>query len=199
MDKPKAPFSAKLKQFAGKLRFRKSGSRRNGQVSAPTAGQPVPGHDESSSTTTTAIPPPNQDVSLGIQPSKCAPGPLATSDASGKVDLWLRAYNILQTREPELLGDYEKHLASLQPGTAVGLNLSNSESVKSMVEQLLDKRKKQQWQISLSGHNINVREHYERLIKFVVWTDPVVQKAVSSQPYAALAWSGIFLFLQVSI
>lgn len=158
----------------------------------------MPGHDESSSTTTTARPPPNQDVSLGIKPSECAPGPLTTSDASDEFDPWLRAYNILQTREPELLGDYEKHLASLQPDTAAGPNLSNSQMVKSVVNQLLDKREKKQWQISLSGHNINVREHCERLIKFVLWTDPVVKSAVSTQPYAALAWSGISLLLQVS-
>ncbi|KAJ6078055.1 uncharacterized protein N7446_000991 [Penicillium canescens] len=35
----------------------------------------------------------------------------------------------------------------------------------------------------------------ERSVKFVLWFDPIVKNAVSTQPYAALAWSGASLLL----
>jgi hypothetical protein len=99
------------------------------------------------------------------------------------------------------VADYTTHLASLQDNAAASVDLSNPRSVEYIVKQLLEDREKKQWRVPLLGKNIKIREHAERLAKFLLWCDPIVQTALTSsaQPYAALAWSGVALLLPVSI
>ena len=78
-----------------------------------------------------------------------------------------------------------------------GIDLSAPRSVEVIVKQLLEDREKKQWRVSLLGRDIKLREQAERLAKFVLWSDPLVKSALSSQPYAALAWSGVSLLLPV--
>ncbi|KAJ5740823.1 hypothetical protein N7493_000695 [Penicillium malachiteum] len=52
-----------------------------------------------------------------------------------------------------------------------------------------------QWRVSLLGKDVKIREQSEKLAKFLLWSSPIVQSALSSQPYAALAWSGVALLL----
>ena len=147
--------------------------------------------------------PPGHVVSPALQPAKAIPASQTASEAnshqsSDDFDPWSRGYEILRTREPDLTGDYEKHLASLQPDAATIPSHFNSQSIESIVKKLLDDREKKQWRVSLAGKDIKVRDQCERLVKFVLWVDPVVKNAVSAQPYAALAWSGVSLLLPVS-
>ncbi|KAF7176013.1 hypothetical protein CNMCM7691_001188 [Aspergillus felis] len=113
------------------------------------------------------------------------PTPEATPLPRSDFEPWTRAYEILQTREPELIEDYKKHLGSLgslgslQRDGATDADLSTPRSVESIVKQLLDDREKKQWRVSLLGKE----------------SDPVVKNALSAQPYAALAWSGVSLIL----
>lgn len=108
-------------------------------------------------------------------------------------DFWGRAYEILLAREPDLTGDFAKHLATLQNDP----NPLSPKSVQSIVTRLLDDREKKQWRVSLLGNDVVIREQAERLVKFLIWSDSIVSAAVSSQPYAALAWSGVSLLLPV--
>jgi hypothetical protein len=156
-----------------------------------------------------AHPPPEQIVLSAPQrpnptPAWPAPQPAAqptASDAgsspSDDVDPWGRAYKIFQEREPELMADYAKHLASLQGDTAASIDLSVPRSVESIVTQLLEDREKKQWRVSLLGRDIKIRGQAEKLAKFLLWSDPIVKDALSAQPYAALAWSGVSLLLPV--
>jgi hypothetical protein len=94
--------------------------------------------------------------------------------------------------------EYGRELANAQGDTAIDVNISNRQSVEALVNQLLDNREKKQWRISLLGKDIMLRRQVERLTKFLLWSDPIVKTAVSTQPYAALAWSGVSVFLAVS-
>jgi ankyrin repeat domain-containing protein 50 len=127
--------------------------------------------------------------------------PTASDDVgispSQNIDPWIRAYEIFQNQQPELMADYKKHLASLQGGTATSADLSTPRSVECIVEQLLKGREDKQWHLSLLGKNVKIREQGEKLVKFLLWTDPIVKNAVSAQPYAALAWSSVSLLLPV--
>lgn len=134
-------------------------------------------------------------ASPGPSTQPTASDPLHVSD---DFELWTRAYEMLQTREPKLMEDYKKHLASLQHDGATDADLSTSRSVESIVKQLLDNREKEQWRVSLLGKEVKIRQQAERLVKFLLWSDPLVRNAVSTQPYAALAWSGVSLLLPVS-
>jgi ankyrin repeat domain-containing protein 50 len=95
------------------------------------------------------------------------------------------------------MADYGKHLASLRGDAAASADLSTPRSVESIVNKLLEDREKKRWRVSLLGKDIKVRKQVEVLTKFLLWSDPIVKAAVSAQPYAALAWSGVSLLLPV--
>jgi len=90
--------------------------------------------------------------------------------------------------------DYGRHLVARHD--AVGL-LSTPQSVESVVKQLLDNREMKQWRISLLGRDIKVRKQAEKLAKFLLWSDAIVKSAVSTHPYAALAWTAVSVLLPV--
>ena len=112
-------------------------------------------------------------------------------------DPWVRAYEIFQDLQPELAADYKKHLASLKGSNTASADLSTRRSVEAIMNRLLKDREDKQWHISLLGKHVRVREQTEKLVKFLLWTDPIVKNAISAQPYAALAWSGVSLLLPV--
>ncbi|OJI83267.1 hypothetical protein ASPTUDRAFT_202493 [Aspergillus tubingensis CBS 134.48] len=112
-------------------------------------------------------------------------------------DLWNRAYTLVQGREPELMEEYRRQIAVVhqEDGQAAGTDLTCRKSVESLVKHLLDHRENRRWRISLLGKDITLRRQVERLTKFLIWSDPIVKTAVCTQPYAALAWSGVSTFI----
>ncbi|KAF7516675.1 hypothetical protein PCG10_002003 [Penicillium crustosum] len=124
--------------------------------------------------------------------------PTLLSDSN---DPWALAYVILQKREPKLVECYQTHLrlaqrnSSVNSADAADADLSNPRSVESTMTRLLENREQKQWKVSLLGKDVKIREQTEKLAKFLLWADPVVKNAVSTQPYAALAWAGVSLLL----
>ncbi|GLA81067.1 hypothetical protein AtubIFM56815_004700 [Aspergillus tubingensis] len=112
-------------------------------------------------------------------------------------DLWNRAYTLVQGREPELMEEYRRQIAVVhqEDGQAAGTDLTCRKSVESLVKHLLDHRENRRWRISLLGKDVTLRRQVERLTKFLIWSDPIVKTAVCTQPYAALAWSGVSTFV----
>ncbi|KAB5566911.1 hypothetical protein GE09DRAFT_1284618 [Coniochaeta sp. 2T2.1] len=204
-------------QAAGKSKS-DGGSKGSSGVSSPSAtpppepvlhsaSAPASASEITSVPTIAAHPPPKQIVlsvsqhpnSIPASPGSQPAAPPAASDAascpSHDVDPWGTAYKIFQEREPELTADYAKHLASVQGDNAATTELSVPRSVELIVRQLLEDREKKQWRVSLLGRDIKIREQAEKLAKFLLWSDPIVKDALSAQPYAALAWSGVSLLL----
>jgi hypothetical protein len=105
------------------------------------------------------------------------------------------AYDKFRKEESSLVADYDKHVLG---NAADSADLSSRESVEAALKTLLEDRKKKQWKIPLLGHDIKIRAQVERLVKILQWSDPLVKDAVSTQPYAALAWSGVSLLLPAS-
>lgn len=197
-----------MKQFL-RLKFRKASSGDPQGSSAITPPPPV-GPDiaapSTSSTPATASPSLTTVNSAELQtgqavvplsPSAGSSSALSTS-ASHDIGTWNRAYEIAEDREPELMTDYASHLASLQVNPTSKKDISNSEFVEDVVKQLLEDREKKQWRLPLLGNNVIIRKQAEKLAKVLLWSDPVVKSAVSSQPYAALAWSSVSILLPVS-
>ncbi|KAJ5415092.1 hypothetical protein N7465_003787 [Penicillium sp. CMV-2018d] len=124
--------------------------------------------------------------------------PISLSNSN---DPWALAYAILQKREPKLVECYQTHLSlaqrngSVDAADAVDADLSNPRSVESVMTRLLEDREQKQWKVSLLGKDVKIREQTEKLAKFLLWADPVVKNAVSTQPYAALGWAGVSLLL----
>jgi hypothetical protein len=80
----------------------------------------------------------------------------------------------------------------------VNADLSSRESIETALNKLLEDREKKQWKVSVLGHDVKIRAQVERLTNILKWSDPLVKDAMSTQPYAALAWSGVSLLLPVS-
>lgn len=114
------------------------------------------------------------------------------------IEPWTAAFHLFQTKSPDLAASYEKCLASLLDMTADDVKLAVPRSVESIVQTQLERRESKQWTLPLpSGKTINVRKQTEKLFKLLLFFDPIVKDALSSQPYAALAWSGASMLLSV--
>jgi len=151
----------------------------------PHVNQPSSEHAQPSAPGSPAVTPPQKDKDINVE------------------DLWKVAYDVVQAREKGLMEEYKKHLSShpaiqINPTDPSSNLLSNADTVESIVQQLQDDRKNKQWRIHFGSKDIAIREQVEMLAKFLIWSDTVVSAAVSSQPYAALAWTGVTLLLPVS-
>ena len=187
------PLRSRLRLFRRKKTAEKHGV-------SPATSTSIPHHDDKSSTAVADfLSPPEQVVSA---PSTASSQNLSIQQSTSEftiprpkdeLDLWARAYEILQEREPELMGDFIRHLSSLQDDP----DPLSSKSVQSLVTRLLEDREKKQWRVSLLGKDIKIREQAERLAKFLLWSDSIISEAVSAQPYAALAWCAVSLLLPV--
>lgn len=145
---------------------------------------------------------PSAPVPANKDPNSALPHATAAStvnNLAGEGDeLWSRAYALAKEREKQLMEDYERHIASLEGASVDSKSFSAPHDVQVHVNQLLELRQKKEIQVSIMGHDITMREQIEKLAKFLLWSDAIVKSAVSAQPYAALAWSGVSLFLPVS-
>jgi hypothetical protein len=140
--------------------------------------------------------PPNHlsTVALSIRPAG-QPTVSATPSTSESRDLWKSAYDKFRREEPDLLSGYDKHVLG---DAAVNADLSSRKSIETALNKLLEDREKKQWKVSVLGHDVKIRAQVERLTNILKWSDPLVKDAMSTQPYAALAWSGVSLLLPVS-
>lgn len=121
---------------------------------------------------------------------------VATGDAKQSQDLWIQAYKALKCRNPELIAAYERLLASNITDSAES-SLS-PELIEAIVKSKLQDREANQLVIDLGKGPVKVREQGEKVIKFVLWSNDIIAQALSAQPYAALAWSGVSIILPVS-
>lgn len=70
-------------------------------------------------------------------------------------------------------------------------------TVETIVKSKLQDREVDQLIINLGKEPVKVREQGEKVIKFILWSNDIVSRALSAQPYAALAWSGVSVLLPV--
>ena len=121
---------------------------------------------------------------------------IAIGDAKDSKDLWLQAYEALELREPDLVAAYKRWLAPTITNSA-DPSLS-PELIETIIKSSLLDRESDQWVVSLGEKSVKVREQGEKVIKFILWSNDIVSQALSAQPYAALAWSGVSILLPVS-
>lgn len=124
-----------------------------------------------------------------------------TSTNTVSEDLWCRAYTALLKQEPELVKDYECHIGARSDETQTlesrQTALSSPQAVRDVVTALLEERQNKQLKFSVKSKDYKVRDQLENLVKLLSFADGIVKQAVSTQPYAALAWSAASVFLPV--
>lgn len=133
----------------------------------------------------------NQQDGTGAQP-------LSTIEDI-RAHLWVRAFSFFSERgHDDAMKEYIECLGSLRDDGIPNVDLTDRQSIEAIVKKLLADREQGQWKLTLYEHDIKVRSQVEKLLRFLAWSDPIVKSAVSTQPYAALAWSGVSLIIPVS-
>ncbi|KAK1757207.1 hypothetical protein QBC47DRAFT_342319 [Echria macrotheca] len=175
-------------------------------LAQPVLHRPLPTHSPE-----TGIQPADLEKHPVLVPIPEGPKPLDTpppsplqEDASSCRDpsIWARAFRHFWQTRPELAKHYAEHLESLgrEAGDSNGAASSTTlQTIEGIVQKLQHHREQKQWKISLAGTgwDIKVREQAEKFAKFLLWSDPIVKNALSAQPYAALAWSGVSFALSL--
>ncbi|KAL6714270.1 hypothetical protein ACLMJK_007693 [Lecanora helva] len=118
-----------------------------------------------------------------------------TNDPISSKDLWGLAYRVLKHREPDLAEAYERVIASHVTNSTSGPITINPDFIQDFVTSQIKFREASQWVWTLRERTIKVREQCEKIIKFIIWSKDLVSSALTAQPYAALAWSGVTLLL----
>ena len=152
--------------------------------SSKTSSQPNPLH----TTLSRLMSVPNTSVSVSESPRHAA---VHVKHAQHTEDLWARAYDQLQERDPELVTKFETCLLESHgfAQSAHGLDKFDQDVIREIISKETKKREANKWVVQLLQKRIAVRDIYEKLIKFVVWSDGIIRQAVRAEPMAALAWS----------
>ncbi|KAK8109197.1 ankyrin repeat protein [Apiospora sp. TS-2023a] len=132
----------------------------------------------------------------GTGPSQTTPGQGPPKTVDANPDVWPEAYEVFAGRVPDLAAAYHEHLSTISAADTSGPTDHFTKKmspgwVNSVVDQLQEKRLKEQWGFEFRGKDIKIRAQIEKLAKVFVWCNGIVKDALSAQPYAALAWSGV--------
>jgi len=110
--------------------------------------------------------------------------------------LWQDAFQLAERREGSLMANYRKLLVSLA-GVICDTDTSIASSAEKILQGLITQRELNQWGFTVLGMEYKVRQQVDKFVKVIQWTDPIVKQAVSAEPHAGLAWSGVSVFLAV--
>ena len=142
-------------------------------------------------------------------------------------DLWDRAYEQLKDKNDHLVTQYENLLvrnldirhaaqslvaASISPGMGPAASVLESSSmvlarlgtyqrhvqIKALLEEKIKQDEDEILKIHIGSGQIVVRDQVDKVIKIVAAAKDFVGAAVSPEPHAALAWTGVCVLLPVS-
>ena len=120
----------------------------------------------------------------------------AVEDINKPVDLWRRAYQDLKNREKALVETFEKNITYIANATADTKQTPfDHGTIQKIAEQKIDARKAERLSIQLGNYPVELRAVGEKIIEGLLWSSTLIGAAVSTQPYAALAWSGVSMIL----
>jgi hypothetical protein len=133
--------------------------------------------------------PSTQEYHLPLRTS--TPALKEASSSTTDPDLWRRAYKVLQERESQLVESYERLICP------DGGEFDTEERMKQAIQTKLERRESRHFIFKLADKSIKVREWGDSIAKLMIWSEGIVSTAISAQPYAALAWTGVSIFLPV--
>ena len=128
-----------------------------------------------------ACPTPSSGVAVSVTP---------------KPSLWALAFGCLQRDKPELANHF---LLDIGIGATCGERNDNLSAGLDTISQraFQELRKISESQDELGRTNATIRKTFEQTVKIIIASKDAVSLAVSANPYAALAWTGVSLLLPV--
>ena len=119
-------------------------------------------------------------------------------DVFTKDSLWTLAYENLQNADPDLIHEFNLYLEINATDADNGrLTLSGIDQITQRASDELEKAKT----TNEKPHKTSavIRRSFEKILKFIDASNSFISSAVSVNPYAALAWTGVSLLLPVSL
>ena len=166
-----------------------------------TEGMLIPGSDEGNHRKSLdAHVSPNESQNdrrkIAIAPAISTAATKAVRDSNRAADLWGSAYQDLKIREKLLVDAFERSITNIADPTADAEQTPfTHETIQKIVKQKIDARKAKRLSIHLGKYSVEFRAMGEKIIEGILWSSTFIGTAVSAQPYAALAWSGVSIIL----
>ncbi len=116
-------------------------------------------------------------------------------------ELWNVAYEKLKEEDGELVRQYEEDLLSGSVAVAlrstIEAGVSRREQMDTILRRKMDEVNRDTWKLKFGNSEVPVRDVAEPVLGVVSWANDYVANAVSGNPYASIAWSGVSLLLPV--
>lgn len=109
--------------------------------------------------------------------------------------LWSNGFEKLRERDEKLIEAYMEVLGA-RPDAGEG-PLSNPDNITALVERIQEEHSGKRLTFEFRGEQHKYRDQFRKAVGVAVFADSLVKQALSTQPYAALAWTGVSLFLPV--
>jgi hypothetical protein len=123
----------------------------------------------------------------------------ATSVISPIRELWNQAYDDLRGKEANLVKDYETTLYENLTAMIISDSiLGREDQMKIILEEKVEEVKKNMWKLQFGASEVPVKDLVQPVVGIIDWANQYINAAVSSNPYASLAWAGVGLLLPVS-
>lgn len=123
----------------------------------------------------------------------------ATSAMSPIRELWNQAYDDLRAKETNLMKDYEATLyGNLTAVVLSDSNIGREDQMKIILEKKVEEVKQSMWKLRFGASEVPVKDLVQPVVGIIDWANQYINAAVSSNPYASLAWAGVGLLLPVS-
>ncbi|KAK1757014.1 ankyrin repeat-containing domain protein, partial [Echria macrotheca] len=113
-------------------------------------------------------------------------------------DLWNVAYQKLRDENSALVSDFEKRVIgdiSVGLASVPGSNVNRREMMDGVLKQKMDEINKNTWKLRFGTTEVLVKEMVQPVLTIIDRTNEYINDALSSNPSASLAWSGVSLLL----
>lgn len=116
-------------------------------------------------------------------------------------ELWNVAYEKLREEDGALIKNYESKLqgdiiAGL--GLTIGSNASLRDRMQTILKHKMEEINQHTWKLRFSSSEIEVRDLVHPVLEVVNFVNEYITGAVSANPFASIAWTGISILLPVS-
>ncbi|KAK1464253.1 hypothetical protein CMEL01_13014 [Colletotrichum melonis] len=123
--------------------------------------------------------------------------PPETSEGSIR-QLWDVAYQNLRSQEESLVQEFEDQICgNLSAGLGAGLRsrAGTKDWLATILKHKMDQVNRESWKLKFGSSEVEVQNVVKPALAVVDWANDFVAKALVTNPYASIAWSGVSLLL----
>ncbi|OJD19429.1 hypothetical protein AJ78_00603 [Emergomyces pasteurianus Ep9510] len=150
-------------------------SKNVGEISSPSV---IPNRTPEIISTQTEVPKSSQDLKLN--------------------NLWDEAYNELRKEDAKLVDAYERGLFAIQD---LNQKAPEGEDREIQLQKLLNSKlqdiENSQMKISIHGKDVVIRDQVRKVVQSILSVKDYIGTVASTEPHAALAWTGVLILLPV--